>query len=206
VTGRALIRLVGRNERGVDVGLERLAWGFEPGTDGVRPHECDLRPDATPRPHQGRFDAALTVRDAWQFLHIASHGDGKGFGQYLDLPDGDDPGGAGRRGRLSAAGALALKWPTSILMASCHVGQVINDNGAEPLSFVMALLTGGARCVVAGIDQVDDEGTGRVAGHIVRAVRAGGVSLEVALRNAQLAEIAAGRPENGWALLSAYVR
>jgi hypothetical protein len=206
VTGRALIRLVGRNEGGVDIDRERRAWGFRPGTDGVLPHECDLLPGERPRPYPGRFDAALTVPDVWQFVHIASHGAGKGFDQYLDLPGGVAPDEAGEREQLSAARAIGLKWPTSVLMASCHVGQVVNDNGAEPLNFVMALLTGGARCVVAGIDRIDDAGTGDAASRIVRAIRHGDVSLEVALRDAQLHAIKKGRIESGWALLSAYVR
>jgi hypothetical protein len=200
VTGTALLRLVGRDEGGVNVDQERQAWDFPSSTNGIKPHRCALRLDERQRPesHPGRFAQALTTKDAWQFVHIASHGAGKGFGQYLDL-------GASKE-LISAAQALGLKWPTAVLMASCHVGLVENDNGAEPLSFVMALLTGGARCVVAGIDTIDDEGTGQVAAHIVNSIRDGGVSLDVALRNAQLAAVAKHTTEDGWALLSAYVR
>jgi CHAT domain-containing protein len=210
VEGRALIRLVGKDERGVNIALERQAWDFESGTAGVPPHGCDLVEGGRPHPYPGRFDAALKERGAWQFVHVASHGGGKGFDQYLDMAGTIAERAAVKEPQhgqqLSAAGALALKWPTSVLMASCHVGQVINDNGAEPLNFVMALLTGGARCVVAGIDRIDDDGTGRVASHIVSAIRSGRVTLEVALRNAQLAAIVDGTPQSGWALLSAYVR
>jgi CHAT domain-containing protein len=205
VSGSALIRLVGRDEQvqvyadthsGVNVAEERAAWGLQRSTDGVPLSVCDLGTGGTPALHAGRFDAALAERDRWQFLHIATHGGGRGFGQLLGFP-GES---------LSAARALGLRWPTSVLMASCHVGLVLNDHGSEPLSFVMALLTGGARCVVAGIDSVDDAGTGRVAAAMVRAVRRDLVPLDVALRNAQLTEIAANTPESGWALLSAYVR
>lgn len=205
VSGSALIRLVGRDEQvqvddrtlsGVDIAEERAAWGLEHTTDGVLLSACDLRTGDAPTPYGGRFDAALAKQDRWQFLHIAAHGGGRGFDQLLGIPG--EP--------LSAARALGLRWPTSVLMASCHVGLVLNDHGAEPLSLVMALLTGGARCVVAGIDSVDDTGTGRVASAMVRAARHEHLSLDVALRNAQLAEIEAGAPESGWALLSAYVR
>jgi hypothetical protein len=208
VAGRALIRLVGRNEHGVNVDLERQAWDFPPGTDGIAPHQCDLLPGKRPSPYPGRLDAALAEPGGWQFVHVASHGGGKGFDQYLDLAGeaGEGPAEQRHSHQLSAARALGLKWPTSVLMASCHVGQVVNDNGAEPLSFVLALLTGGAQCVVAGIAQIDDDGTGQVASHIVRAIRGGHDSLEVALRNAQLAAIKDGITQNGWALLSAYVR
>jgi hypothetical protein len=198
VTGEALLRLVGRNEKGVDVDQERRAWDFTGGTDGVPPHRCELVPGKlrSPRPHPGRFAEALATRDAWQFLHVASHGAGKGFNQFLDLGSGEI---------ISAAQALALKWPKAVLMASCHVGLVENENGREPLSFVMALLIGGARCVVAGIDQIDDEGTGAVAHEIVTSIRADGVALDVALRNAQLKAFRSGLTEDGWALLNAYV-
>ncbi|WP_326550673.1 CHAT domain-containing protein [Micromonospora sp. NBC_01813] len=214
VSGAALVRLVGSDEpvqidgrplSDLDIAQERAAWGLPPDTVGVALSSCDLDlaadPDTggggVPVPHGGRFADALRQRGRWQFLHIAAHGGGQGFGQYLALP-GE---------RLSAARALGLRWPESVLMASCHVGLVRNDHGAEPLSLVMALLTGGARCVVAGIDSVDDAGTGRMAAAMVRAARAPDpVSIDVALRDAQLAELRAGTPESGWALLSAYVR
>jgi hypothetical protein len=197
VDARALIRLVGMDEQGVDVGLERAAWGLSPlPARDERLNECGLNPDARPKPYRGRFDAALARPGVWQFLHIAAHGGGRDFDQFLVI--GNE--------RLSAAAALALKWPASVLMASCHVGLVVNDSGAEPLNFVMALLTGGARCVVAGIGRIDDEGTGKAASRMVNAVRAEGVSLDAALRSAQLAAIGENMAEEGWALLSAYVR
>jgi hypothetical protein len=198
VTGKGLLRLVGKNEGGVNVDQERRAWGFPGGTDGIPPQECELRPHEhlPPQPYPGRLPQALTAKGGWRFLHIASHGAGKGFNQFLDL---------GRGEVISAAQALGLKWPTAVLMASCHVGLVENENGREPLSFVMALLTGGARCVVAGIDRIADEGTGALARRIVESIRDGGVSLDVALRNAQLAAVAEEAPEDGWALLNAYV-
>jgi hypothetical protein len=199
VKGKALIRLVGAEEEGVDVAEERRAWGLGPvPSPGERLSECGLRSADVPKRYPGEFDQALAVRGAWQFLHIASHGGGEGFTQYLQI-------GAEH---LSAARALSLKWPEAVLMASCHVGLVVNDNAAEPLNFVMALLTGGARCVVAGIGAIDDKGTGFLASHMVRAVKddENALSLDVALRGAQLAALEIGMPERGWALLSAYVR
>ncbi|WFE22774.1 CHAT domain-containing protein [Solwaraspora sp. WMMD937] len=205
VSGAALVRLVGSDEpveiggdrlSDLDIAQERAAWGLPRDTVGVALSSCDLD-DGVPTPYGGRFADALRQRGRWQFLHIAAHGGGQGFGQYLALP-GE---------RLSAARALGLRWPESVLMASCHVGLVRNEQRAEPLSLVMALLTGGARCVVAGIDSVDDAGTGRIAAAMVRAARSPEpVSIDVALRDAQLAEVRAGTPESGWALLSAYVR
>lgn len=198
VEGKALIRLVGKEEHGVDVAEERRAWGLEPVPDaGERLNECGLRSADVPKRYPGEVDQALAEFGTWQFLHIASHGGGEGFTQYLQI------GGE----QLSAARALSLKWPEAVLMASCHVGLVVNDNAAEPLNFVMALLTGGARCVVAGIGAIDDKGTGFLASRMVRVLRDDEmpVPLYAALRSAQLAAIETGMPERGWALLSAYV-
>jgi CHAT domain len=199
VRGAALIRLVGRDEGGVDVARERQAWGLGYSTAGVRLRggriEGNRPPEEVPA---GRLRAVLTQPGDWQFLHIACHGadHGGGLSQVLDIP-GE---------RLWAGQALSLKWPRSVLMASCHVGQVVNDKDAEPLNFVTALLTGGARCVVAGIAAIDDPWTGKVASHMVRAMRSGTLQLDVALREAQLVAINEGAPETGWALLSAYVQ
>ena len=89
-------------------------------------------------------------------------------------------------------------------MASCDVGRLFNIEDGEPINFVMALLAGGSESVVACIDQVDDDATGRIAAEIVRLVREGNVRLEVALRLAQLT--LAAKPEIFWALVSAYAR
>lgn len=199
VRGAALIRLVGRDEDGVDISRERQAWGLGDSAAGVPLSGCQIEADRPPEPlPAGRLRAVLTQHDDWQFLHIACHGadHGGGLSQVLHIPG--EP--------LWAGQALSLKWPTSVLMASCHVGQVVNDKDAEPLNFVMALLTGGARCVVAGIASIDDRWTGEAACHMVRAMRCGSLRLDVALREAQLAAIREGAPETGWALLSAYVQ
>ena len=196
IVGKVLIRLVGLNEKGVDVQPEREAWGLGSSTDGLPPHACDLGSPGLPQPLTGHFDQALTSDEQWQFIHVAAHGSGKGFDQVLSIPD--EP--------MSAARALRYRWPGSILMASCHVGLVLNENAAEPLSLVMSLLTGGANCVVAGIAGIDDAGTGQTVHTLVEQVRSGNVALDVALRRAQLAAIGDGMDEDGWALLTAYVR
>jgi CHAT domain-containing protein len=201
VRGAALIRLVGLDEEGggVDIARERQAWGLGNSAAGVPLSSCQVEANQSPEEiPAGRLHAVLTQRGDWQFLHIACHGADRGGGlsQVLDIPA--EP--------LWAGQALSLKWPTSVLMASCHVGQVVNDKDAEPLNLVMALLTGGARCVVAGIAAIDDRWTGEAASHMVRGMRSGTLRLDVALREAQLAAINEGAPEVGWALLSAYVQ
>jgi hypothetical protein len=196
VTGRALIRLVGTDEEGVDVSAERVAWDLDAGSDGVPLSDCPIASAQPPVPLGGSLVDAMRDEGRWGFVHIAAHGDGEGLAQYLKIPDES----------LSFGRALSLKWPGSVLMASCHVGQVINVTEAEPLNLVMALLSGGARCVVAGITSIDDKGTGAAASQIVEAIRKRSVSLDVALRDAQLAAARSGAPEREWALLGAYTQ
>ena len=193
VGGRALVRLVGDDgdRRGLDVSAERAAWGLPPGNASVPFSACDVESDEAPKP-LGLLDDALA---RWGFVHFAAHGAGRGLTQHLEFP--------GEEG-VSFRHALTLRWPGSVLMASCHVGLVLNVTEAEPLNLVMGLLSGGARCVVAGIAAVGDRGTGEAAGRIVQAIRKHSQSLDVALRDAQLAAI--DQPERQWALLAAYTQ
>ncbi len=192
VNGRALVRLVGDegNGGGLDVSAERAAWGLPAGNASVAYSACEVGSDQPPQP-LSRLDDALA---RWGFVHFAAHGAGRGLTQNLEFPEE----------ALSFRHALTLRWPGSVLMASCHVGLVQNVTEAEPLNLVMGLLSGGARCVVAGIAAVGDRGTGEAAGRIVRAIRKQPQSLDVALRNAQLAAI--DQPEKQWALLAAYTQ
>jgi hypothetical protein len=196
VAGTALIRLVGQDEHGVNIAEERLAWGLPAGTDGVPVSMCHIAPQQIPIDREGTFVDALSGPERWSFVHVACHGDGDGLQQRLKIP-GES---------LTAGRALGLAWPPSVLMASCYVGQVVNVQDAEPLNFVMALLTGGARCVVAGIASVSDTGTGLAAKRMVEAIRRGDIRLDVALRDAQVAAARRGAPEVEWALLAAYIR
>jgi tetratricopeptide (TPR) repeat protein len=201
VAGPALVRLVSRAEGGVWTDLEQRAWRLTDTGGKVPLSRCTL--DGRPPRDAGQpsLSAALTGGD-WEFVHIATHGDGTGLEQHLWIPEETATGGL-----LSAAQALALRWPASTLMASCHVGKLLNVADAEPLSFVMAVLTGGGRCVVAAIDSVPNSPAGRIAEHIVSlAHRPAGVRLHHALRTAQLTFERAGEPVRSWALFNAYVR
>lgn len=194
VTGSALVRLVSKAEQGVDVIQECLAWDLPQEQGRVPLSRCVIGPDSAPVRIDGDLASALAnAPDDVRLLHVASHGGGRGLGQYLLLPE-----------PLLAARALAMTWPTSVLMASCHVGRLVNPEDAEPLNFVMALLTGGSRCVVAAIDEVPDVRTSRMTARIVDAVREGPVRLDVALRTVQLDYPDDAKPT--WALLTAYVR
>jgi hypothetical protein len=199
VQGRALIRLVGKDEgreaEGVAARREKVAWCLDDDNRSQPLSTCIVPSDAKPELSTETLTAALEREDPGSFLHIASHGSGQGLDQALEIPDE----------RISFGRALGLHWPPSVLMASCHVGQVINTGSAEPLSMVMALLTGGARSVVAGIASVGDRGTATIAGHIVEAIRQSPTPLDVALRNAQI-QAARGTDELQWALLAAYTQ
>jgi hypothetical protein len=195
VAGPAVVRLVARSSEGtLNVWPEREAWKL-PGDDGEVPlSRCAIGAGPAPAWLGGTLVQALRDHAAdYGFAHIACHGGGTGLGQYLCLPE-----------HLTAAQALTTHWPESVLMASCHVGRLFNVEDDEPLSFVMALLTGGSRCVAAAIDEVPDVFTGLMAAEIVAMIRAGESRLDVALRRAQLSRLE--WPEIVWALFSSYVR
>lgn len=157
---------------------------------------CDWTGDhAIVTPLSEDLPAALrTGRFAGGLLHIACHGRGSGLEQSLFVPQ-----------TLLAAEALALDWPESVLMAACDVGRLHNPEDAEPLNFVMAMLTGGSRCVVAGIDRLDDISVGNASIDIATKIQEGPTRLDVELRYQQL-EAARDFPTLNWALLTAYVR
>ena len=102
--------------------------------------------------------------------------------------------------------ALTLRWPQSLLIASCQIGRLVNIEHAEPLNFVTAVLVGGAEQVVACIDNVDDFSAGLIATEIVERTRAGGTRLEVALREAQLDLLDGKWTDMAWILFAAYSR
>lgn len=207
VSDPALVRLVSRAEcgptHGLWIELERDAWRLR-ATDGAVPlSRCTLDGQPPRAVEEARISAVLAGSGAgWRFLHIAAHGGGGGLDQYLVLPGEILTG-----GRLSAAHALALHWPESTLMASCRVGRVANVEDAEPLGFVMAVLTGGGRCVAAAIDNVASAPASRMAARLVKlAHRPGGIRLDHALRLAQLELASDGEPVTFWARFQAYVR
>jgi hypothetical protein len=193
VADPALVRLVA--SRDVDVEPERAQWRLPVDADLRVPlSSCRFDADTQPTTVAGELLAALQDSpDFWRVVHIASHGSGEGLGQRLDLPEA-----------LTAGQALAARWPESVLMASCRVGQLVNLAHAEPFSFVTALLTRGSRCVVAAIGDVPDFWAGPTAAAIVEQVRSAPIRLDVALRNAQLRLL--HEPVAAWALFTAYAR
>ncbi|MFG1872016.1 CHAT domain-containing protein [Micromonospora arborensis] len=199
--GPALIQLVSKNGgggHGVGTERERAAWGISARNDGWVPlSECALERDARPVDVPGTLAAALSQRTGpWRFAHIASHGEGVGLGQTLLLPDAP----------ISAGRALMLRWPQSLLIASCQVGRLVNVEHAEPLNFVMAALAGGAEQVVACIDNVADFSAAKTAAAIVHKSRTRGTRLDIALREVQLEWVKGRWPDLSWILFTAYAR
>ncbi|MGH3795610.1 MAG: CHAT domain-containing protein [Pseudonocardiaceae bacterium] len=200
--GPALVRLVAQphgaqrdsQPRGVNVEREREAWGLRASADGEVPlSRCDLQLHRNAVDVPGSLLSALDdPHSAYGFVHVAAHGTGTGLAQEITLPE-----------RLTAGHALGLRWPTSILLAVCHVGKVDNIREAEPFGFPIVLLAGGARCVVAGIHAISDEETGMIAAAMVNSLRRG-TRLDVALRDAQCTFLS--EDVYRWALLSAFVR
>ena len=208
VTGPALVRLVSQAETGGAPGesgvytlREQQAWKLADHGGRIALSRCTL--DGQPPRAAERTQLSVALgQGGWGFVHIATHGHGTGLEQCLWIPE--ETGGGGL---LSAAQALGLRWPASTLMASCDIGKLLNTEDAEPLGFVMAVLTGGGRCVVAAIDHVPNRQAGELAAHIVALIRGGDVRLDQALRRAQLAlEEDEDEPVHAWALFNAYVR
>jgi len=201
VTGPALVCLAPDSDgRGGDLlrtAGERSIWDMpEDDPDANLLALCDWTGgDTVVTPLSEGLPAVLrSGRFAGGLLHIACHGQGSGLEQRLFVPQ-----------PLLAAEALALDWPESVLMTACDVGRLHNPEDAEPLNFVMAMLTGGSRCVVAGIDRLGDISVGKASIDIVARIQEGPTRLDVELRQQQL-EAARAFPTLNWALLTAYVR
>jgi len=77
--------------------------------------------------------------------YFSVHGNGAGLDQNLQLYGG---------AQISAASALALRWPQWLIFASCIVGSLQMSAGAEPTGLVTSCLLGGASSVVAGVVEV----------------------------------------------------
>lgn len=134
----------------------------------------------------------VLVADRAQFLdelsgtepggaYVAAHGEGRGLQQHL-MFDSRTP--------LSAASALAIRWPAWTIFAACLVGRIESTAGEEPLGLPIACLLGGAQTVIGGVLKVnnvtsDDLLTGVLLGLLA------GQHPAAALRAAQIRYLAA---------------
>jgi tetratricopeptide (TPR) repeat protein len=114
-------------------------------------------------------------------IHLIAHGDGTGLAQGIKFSRG---------GLLSATSALRLRWPPSIVLASCFVARVEQRTGQEPLGLVVACMLGGCRTVIGGVIEVEWDATVAITADISTAL-AEEVHPAVALRDAQRAFLAA---------------
>ena len=204
VSGPALVRVASEDEAGSSVHRDHEAWGLEFVKGKILLSLCSLdgrqsTPNAFPR-----ISTALRNGLDCGLIHVKAHGTGHGLDQHLLLPEEEDT-----DGQLSAAYALALRWPASTLLVSCRVGAVTNVADIEPVGLVVAVLTGGGRCVAAAIEEVARLPTSRMAAHLVGLIRSfdgrqPAIRLDQALRLAQLHFI--DEPEANWALFNAYIR
>ncbi|WP_143030167.1 CHAT domain-containing protein [Pseudonocardia oroxyli] len=107
--------------------------------------------------------------------YLATHGDGVGLAQAVTFAGG---------GRLSAGAALGQRWPDWVVFASCLVGRVDVDPGAEPLGLPISCMLGGARTVVGGVIEIGYGAGAQAARVAVRVAR--GEHPAAALRAEQL--------------------
>ena len=111
--------------------------------------------------------------------YFAVHGEGDGLGQHVKLAGG---------GTISAASALAMRWPPWLIFASCLVGNVLIKAGAEPTGLITSCLLGGTSSVIAGVVEVHS-GAAELVCVPVATHLANGIHPADALRLAQLAYI-----------------
>ena len=94
---------------------------------------------------------ALAARPTADLAMISTHGSAiRAFGRALRLRDGS---------HLSAAAAIGVRWPATVILGACWVNAMEVSAGREPFGFPLACLLGGAHTVVGGIAPIDDRGT-----------------------------------------------
>ena len=126
------------------------------------------------------FIERLRDSDRAAVAYVAAHGsaEGTGLGHRIDL-DGVE---------LSAAAALGLRWPDTVVLASCWVSRIELKAGYEPFGLPVSCMLQGARVVIGGVAPVSDETAGRIMRRVIEGL-ASGVSAAEALRRAQAEHI-----------------
>ena len=89
---------------------------------------------------------------------------------------------------LSAASALRLPWPETVILGACWISGVNIHAGREPFGFPLACLLCGASTVLGGIAPIPDMETARILGHIIDSLP-GETNILAVLRKAQRAEL-----------------
>lgn len=110
--------------------------------------------------------------------YMASHGDRTGLRQRIEFADGST---------LSAATALAIRWPSWAVFGSCLVGRVEQAAGHEPFGLAISCMLRGADTVAASVVELTDEGA-TACGELAAGLAGGGAPAQV-LREAQLRQL-----------------
>lgn len=131
--------------------------------------------------------AALADAPPADVVMISTHGSAaRAFDRTLRLRDGSV---------LSAAAALGMGWPGTVILGSCWVNAMEVAAGREPFGFPLACLLGGAHTVIGGMAPVDDRTTGATLAAFVRAVPERRPDAEMAREAAQ--EVLRTAPDPG---------
>ncbi len=136
---------------------------------------------------------ALRRPGAWKFGHFATHGSGVGRSQELVTESGS---------RVDVTTAMQYWWPTVTVLAACHVGQMAQAPGQEPLGLPFACLLRGAQHVVGPTVNVESGGTGLLSAAMIGGLAAGQTPV-TALASAQR-DLLRSRPDvdlNAWAAM-----
>ena len=88
--------------------------------------------------------------------HLACHGEIAADRQVLRLERRVDP-----------VEVVRQRWPASVILAVCEVGQPDSAIAREPTGFVMTILAAGAVEVVAGCVEVDNGSTGQIVSELI---------------------------------------
>jgi len=115
----------------------------------------------------------------WDGAYLLAHGSGSGLDQRVTLSGGY---------RLSAAGAMTLRWPKWVFFASCFAGGVREKTGSEPLGLPIACMIGGSRSIIGGVIEVTAGPTAIIARDVLKQLNLG-EDTALALRNSQLANL-----------------
>ena len=116
---------------------------------------------------QHGLEAALVAVPAPDLVAISVHGspgeapagDGRrAFGTKVHLRDGSV---------LSAASALRLPWPQTVILGACWISGVAIRAGREPFGFPLACLLRGASTIIGGIAPIPDEEAARILGEVI---------------------------------------
>jgi hypothetical protein len=151
-------------------------------------------------PDQHALDTALRVSPRPDVAAISAHGtvdDSAGgspssgprarvFGTAVHLRDGSV---------LSAASALRLPWPETVILGACWISGVSIHAGREPFGFPLACLLRGASTIIGGIAPIPDAATASILGHVIGSLASERDAVR-ALRDAQRAELRRALPSD----------